>query len=95
MLQTIPLRNSMMLKRSINLPISKRLLRSYPGGTQTLNGFEKFNQREQAKENYFIRKHEKEQMEEQVKHYKEQIKHLNSKIDEIEKEHAKKSQQKD
>lgn len=64
--------------------------RSYTVGTTPLNGFEKFQQREQAKENFFIRQHEKEQMEEQVKEYKKQIKHLNSKIDEIEKEHSKK-----
>lgn len=76
-----------LVKSSVRTPLSKNLLRCYANGTQTLNGFEKFNQREKAKEDFFIRQHEKEQMEEQVKHYKEKIKHLSSRIEEIDKNH--------
>lgn len=47
-----------------------------------------FNQREKAKEDFFIRQHEKEQLQklkEQLEHHKSKVKDLEDKIDKISK----------
>ncbi|CCK69512.1 ATPase-binding protein KNAG_0C04090 [Huiozyma naganishii CBS 8797] len=60
-------------------------------------GFNNFAKREQAKENYFIRKLEKEQMakiRKEIQRHKDELKSLESKIDEISKRHNGKDDQK-
>lgn len=61
-------------------------LRHYSDGYMATSDV--FNQRERAKENYFIRQHEKDQlqkMREELEHHRTQVKDLEEKIDKISK----------
>lgn len=79
MLRNTISRNSRNLTRGIKLYSTEPL-------NVNVSGFDQFNQREKAKENLFIRNHEKEQLNklrEQIKQHKEKIKHLENQINEI------------
>ena len=70
--------------RSSNLAIRRYTDGSFGQG----NGFGQFYKREKAKEDYFIKQHEKEQMsniKEQLKKYHDRITDLENKIDQIDK----------